>query len=73
MHPGVMRADQYHCNATDLWRRSPETGKKQMSHSLSSVLGKTMGQFLLKVISKNMKDKKVTLPANIDVLRTCMA
>lgn len=36
------------------------TAENQMSHSLTSVLGKITWQFLLKAISKYMKDKKVT-------------
>lgn len=35
------------------------TGEKQMSHSLTLVLGKIMWQFLLKAISKYVKDKEV--------------
>ncbi|KAK4822728.1 hypothetical protein QYF61_019725 [Mycteria americana] len=53
-------------NVTHLWKvlgkwsSSPVTGENQMSHSLTSVLGKIMWQFLLKAISKYTKDKKVT-------------
>lgn len=42
------------------WSSSTVTAENQMPHNLTSVLGKITWQFLLKAISKYMKDKKVT-------------